>query len=76
MDCRLVYDGPLKANRGAKDYELFVQKVYQDLLKDDGIVVYHRKECVRRSSGLPIKIDVSFKQSRGSRYLDPDACGV
>jgi predicted helicase len=53
-----------------EDYELFVQKVYQDLLKDDRAVVYHQKEYVRRSSGLPIKIDVSFEvEVAGARIL-------
>lgn len=54
----------------AEDYELFVQKVYQDLLKYDHVVVYHQKEYVRRSSGLPIKIDVSFEvEVAGARIL-------
>ena len=54
----------------AKGYELFVQKVYTDLLEFDHIVVYHQKEYVRRSSGLPIKIDVSFEvEVAGARII-------
>ncbi len=40
----------------AEGYELFVQKVYQDLTKDAQIVVYHRKEYTRHSSGRPCRL--------------------
>lgn len=54
----------------AQDYELMVQKIYNDLLRADGVVVFHQKEYMRRSSGLPIKIDVSFEVDvAGARVL-------
>lgn len=54
----------------AGDYEQFVQKLYQDLLKADGVTVFHQKEYIRRSSGLSIKIDVSFEvEVAGARVL-------
>jgi hypothetical protein len=54
----------------AQGYELLVQKVYEDLLRAEKIVVFHQKEYIRRSSGLPIKIDVSFDvEVAGARVL-------
>jgi restriction system protein len=57
------------------DYERLVEKVYEDLLKQDGIRVFHLKEYIRRSSGLPIKIDVSFEMdAAGARILVAIEC--
>jgi restriction system protein len=54
----------------AQDYELLVRKVYNDLLSAEGVTVFHQKEYIRRSSGLPIKIDVSFEvEVAGARVL-------
>jgi len=54
----------------ADEYEVLVQKVYQDLLREESIRVFHLKEYPRRSSGLPIKIDVSFEtEVAGARIV-------
>ena len=54
----------------SEDYEIFVKEVFEELLEDKSVKVYHLKEYTGKVSKRIIKIDISFEtQVLGTQIL-------